>query len=93
MGNSVKVLGHQDNAPAHTSVIAMVAINDCCFELIQYPPYSPDLAPSEFIYPFSGTHFQSDDYVIHAVEDFRTIKKRTSLKVELRSFNIATTSG
>ena len=24
--------------------------NDCSFELIQYPPYSPDLTPSDFIY-------------------------------------------
>ena len=31
------VLFHQDNAPAHTSVNAMAAINDCGFELIQHP--------------------------------------------------------
>ena len=38
-------LFHQYNPPAHTSVIAMAAINDCGFDLIQHPPYSPDLAP------------------------------------------------
>ena len=70
------VLFHQDNAPAHKSVVAMAAINDCGFELVQHPPYSPDLAPSDFhLFPklkkaISGSHFQSDDDVILAVEDF-----------------------
>ena len=68
------VLFHQNNAPAHISVIAMAAISDCGFELIQHPPYSHDLAPSDFHLfpnwkrPFL-VHFQSDDDVIHAVED------------------------
>ena len=34
----------------HNYVIAMAASNNCGFELIQRLPYSPDLAPSEFIY-------------------------------------------
>ena len=70
------VLFHQDNAPVHKSVIAMAAIHDCGFKLIGHPPYSPDLAPSDFhLFPklktaISGAHFQSDDDVIHAVDDF-----------------------
>ena len=42
------VLFHQDNAPVHKPVIAMAAIHDCGFKLIEHPPYSPDLAPSDF---------------------------------------------
>ena len=42
------MLFHRDNATAHMSVIAMAAINDCGFELMQHPPYSPDFAPSHF---------------------------------------------
>ncbi|KAK3101435.1 hypothetical protein FSP39_003567 [Pinctada imbricata] len=38
----------EDNAPVHKSVTAMTAIHDCGFNLIEYPPYSPDLAPSDF---------------------------------------------
>ena len=38
---------HQDNAPAHTTVTAMAANNDCDFELFQRPLYSSDLAPSD----------------------------------------------
>ena len=42
------VLFHQDIAPVHKPVIAMAAIHDCGFKLIEHPPYSPDLAPSDF---------------------------------------------
>ena len=42
------VLFHQDNAPAHKSLVAMPAIRDCGFELVDHPPYSPDLAPSDY---------------------------------------------
>ena len=39
------VLLNQDNAPAHKSLVAMSAVHDCGLELIDHPPYSPDLAP------------------------------------------------
>jgi len=42
------VLLHSDNAPAHTSAVAIVAIRECGFELLNHPPYSTDLAPSDF---------------------------------------------
>ena len=42
------ILFHQDNAPAHTSMVAMGTIQDCGFELVPHPPYLPDLAPSDF---------------------------------------------
>ena len=42
------VLFHQDNAPVHKSGIVMAAIHDCGFKLIENPPYSPVLAPSDF---------------------------------------------
>ena len=34
---------HQDIAPAHTSVVAMISMCDCVFELVDYP----NLAPSD----------------------------------------------
>ena len=66
----------QDNAPAHTSQVAMAAANECGFRILQHPPYSPDLAPSDyFLFPklkenFRGRRFSSDSDVIQAVEDF-----------------------
>ena len=44
---SLGVLFHQDNAPAHKSAVALAAIHDCVFQLVEHPPYSPDLAPSD----------------------------------------------
>ena len=35
----------QDNAPAHTSAVAMASIHQCGFETLDQPPNSPDLAP------------------------------------------------
>ena len=70
------VLLHQDNAPAHKSLVAMSAVHDCSLELIDYPPYSPDLAPSDyFLFPdlkkhLAGKRYESDDDVISTVEDF-----------------------
>ena len=70
------VLLHQDNAPAHKSLVAMSAVHDCVFKLIDHPPYSPDAAPSDyFLFPnlkkhLAGRRYESDDDVISAVEDF-----------------------
>ena len=72
------VLFHQDNAPARTSVIAMAAITPP-----RSPPPPPHTHPPQILLrqtdfhlflklkkAISGTHFQSYDDVIHAVEDF-----------------------
>ena len=66
----------QDNAPAHISHVAIAAATDCGFRILPHPPYSPDLAPSDFyLFPqlkseLRGKHFQRDEDVITAVEDF-----------------------
>ena len=38
----------QDNAPVHTSRVAQATLRDCGFQLVPHPPYSPDLAASDF---------------------------------------------
>lgn len=38
----------QDNTGVHISTKTRVAADECDFELLQHPPYSPDLAPSDF---------------------------------------------
>ena len=37
-----KIIFHQDNEPAHKSVLAMAKINELKYELHDHPPYSPD---------------------------------------------------
>ena len=43
-----KIIFHQDSAPAHKIVLAMGKVRDLHYELLEHPPYSPDLAPSDF---------------------------------------------
>ena len=39
---------HQDNAPAHVAVPTLAKFGEWGIELLAHPPYSPDLAPSDF---------------------------------------------
>ncbi|KAM8718589.1 hypothetical protein ACLKA7_001318 [Drosophila subpalustris] len=43
-----KVLFHQHNAPCHKSMKTMAKLNELGFELLPHPPYSPDLASSDY---------------------------------------------
>ena len=45
---SKKVLLHHDNACPHTAVVTVETVQQLGFELLQHPPYSPDLAPSDY---------------------------------------------
>lgn len=85
------VIFHQDNAPAHTSAVAMSAIQSCGFEILPHPPYSPDLAPSDFhLFPkmkleLSGRRFTSNDDVIEAVEEYLQSKNSTFYEQGIRA--------
>lgn len=77
------VLLHHDNAPAHTSHVAMAAIHECGFELLCHPPYSPDLAPSDFHLfrllkdSLRGRVFKSDEDVIQAINEWIQEQEQT----------------
>jgi len=70
------VLLHQDNAPAHTSAVAMPAIRECGLELLSQLPYSPDLAPSDYHVfrslkdSLRGQRFGCDEEVIDMINDW-----------------------
>lgn len=64
-----KILFHQDNAPSHTAVLTKEKFKQLGWELLRHPPYSPDLAPSDY-YLFSklklwlqGKKFYSNEEV------------------------------
>ena len=54
----------------------MAQIAECGFELLPHPPYSPELAPSDFhLFPnmkknLAGRKFASDDEVMDAVSSY-----------------------
>jgi len=70
------IIFHQDNAPTHKSVSAMGKLRDLHYELLEHPPYSPDLTPSDFcIFPklklfLAGQRFSSNQEAIAAVERY-----------------------
>jgi histone-lysine N-methyltransferase SETMAR len=72
---SNKIYLHMDNSRVHTSAAATEAIGALGFARIPQPPYSPDLAPSDF-YLFSrikaqlkGKEFGTVEGVIGAVKE------------------------
>lgn len=75
-GSKKKIIFHQDNAPAYKSVLAMGKLRDLKYEVLEHPPYSLDLAPSDFhLFPnlkkfMSGKHFSSNEEAIAAVEGY-----------------------
>ena len=77
-----------DNAPCHTAgkVLEFLARNN--IETVPHPPYSPDLAPSDFYLfpnlkrPLRGRHFQDDNDLLQAVgEVVRDLEKDGLLHV------------
>jgi len=61
---SAGVLLLHDNAPVHMSAKSQAAIRQCGFQQLNHPPYSPDLAPSDY---FLFLSISSSDEVKEAV--------------------------
>ena len=45
---------HQDNAPVHNSILVTDYLTKMGIKTVPQPPYSPDLAPCEFVYSLSS---------------------------------------
>ena len=75
------VVMSQDNAPCHTCRVAMAAAKECGFEILPHPPYSPDLAPTDYyLFPklksvLRGKRFETNNDVIEAVDAFLRVQK------------------
>ena len=65
-----------DNARPHTARTTVATITDLHFECLPHPPYSPDLAPSDFHMfgppkeAMGGKNFRSDEEVRHSVNEW-----------------------
>jgi histone-lysine N-methyltransferase SETMAR len=66
----------QGNAPAYKSVLAIRKLRDLHYELLEHPPYFPDLIPSYFyLFPklktfVAGQRFFSNQETIAAAEGY-----------------------
>jgi hypothetical protein len=73
---STGVILHHDNARPHTARATAVTIEDLHFECLPHPPYSPDLAPSDYHMfgplkeALGGKKFQSDEEVYRTVHSW-----------------------
>lgn len=75
-----------DNAPIHTSGLSTAAIQGCGLTVLPHPPYSPDLAPSDF-YLFNklkqvlrGHLFANKEDLKSAVTEFLNEKSKEFFK-------------
>ena len=65
-----------DNTPVHTVQASAAEAANCNFELLPHPLNLPDFTPSDlFMFPkmksyLPGRHFENDDDIICAVEEF-----------------------
>ena len=63
-----------ENAPTHRTLATQKKLAYLDFKCLDHPPYSPDLAPSDYhLFPglknhLEGRHFSSDAEVIFAAE-------------------------
>lgn len=73
-----------DNAPVHKAQVAQAAIQECGFAEVDHPPYSPDLAPSDYFLfknlkkNLRGKHFQDDEELKAAVLEHFDEKDKNS---------------
>ena len=80
------VLLLQENAPVHTSQVAMTAATECLFVILPYLTYSLIMAPSDFhLFPklkshLRGTQYGRNEGVIEAVNEYLGYKEKVFLK-------------
>ena len=71
-----QVLFHQDNAPPHTSAKTREVIRSNGWTTLPHPPYSPDLAPSDYHLfgpmklHFNGVRHENDNELKAAVKSW-----------------------
>lgn len=80
--NRSKVIFQHDNARPHVSKVVKDKLAELKWEVIPHPPYSPDLAPSDYHLflsmsnSFKGQKFNNRSDVQRALDDFIKSKKQ-----------------
>ena len=83
------VIFHQDNARPHTSLVTRKKLLKLGWEVMPHPPYSPDLAPSDyhlfrsFQNHLNGKKFDSNEAVKNELIQFLPLRTKLSTKAEL----------
>lgn len=86
------ILFHHDNAPAHSARVAKEVLREFRWEVLPHPPYSPDLAPSDFfLFPklkemLKGTHFSDVEEAKNTANTWLQTRPSTFFRDSLRSW-------
>ena len=84
--NGKKVIFHQDNGLCYKSIATIAKLHEMHFILLPHPPYSPDLAPSDywlladFKRMLQGKRFGSNEEVILKTEVYFEAKDKLFYK-------------
>lgn len=85
--NRCKTASHEAKkkccSPAHKSIATMAKINNLGLELLPYPPYSPDLAPSNY-YLFPSLNSKDGSSITFRKITFRTGSNRWNKCIDLK---------
>lgn len=81
-GRHAKLILLHDNAPSHTSAVVREYLSTLKWEVLPHPPYSPDLAPTDYHlfasmgHALKGQHFSSFDAVNTWVDQWFASKEQ-----------------
>ncbi|KAI6653920.1 Histone-lysine N-methyltransferase SETMAR-like [Oopsacas minuta] len=85
------VLLQHDNARPHVSSKTMIAIDDLGFECLPHPPYSPDLAPSDYWLfgemksPLRGRRFEDFERLEYEIKQCESGTSKSSMPLGWKS--------
>ena len=83
MATRKSVIFHQDNARPHTSLVTRKKLLKLGWEVMPHPPYSPDLAPSDYLLfrslqtHLNGKTFDSNEAVKNELIQFFASRNKT----------------
>jgi hypothetical protein len=90
---TVVILQH-DNARLNTARAAVATITDLHFDTLPHPPYSPDLAPSDYHMfgplkeAIGGKKFRSDEEVHQSVHEWLRTRPQEFFSRGIRAFPV-----
>lgn len=83
LANTKKIVFHHDNARPHTSISTRQKLRQLGWEVLMHPPYSPDLAPSDYhlflsiANDFAGENFASREACENRLDQFFANKDKS----------------